>query len=190
MIHSEDKEGIIIADKLTRVAVDRRMHVYALHHCWLPSPVRRQIENFSNRDSAIVIHVILSPSPPLCRYIDRSLFCRPVNGRITHDRHQCVSAPILWFTAIDNIDNAYTLSTHASRPPRARPSTDVSIEASLPPSPWFNPFNSSSSRVCTPFFYPILSTLASQGEAILEITLDTPWKNGVWWIANKPTSLE
>lgn len=64
MIHSEDKEGIIIADKLTRVAVDRRMHVYALHHCWLPSLVRRQIENFSNRDSAIVIHVILSPPLP------------------------------------------------------------------------------------------------------------------------------
>lgn len=187
MIHSEDKEGIIIADKLTRVAVDRRIHVYALHHCWLPPP--RYKSRFFHVQ--IEIHVIYAIFPPLYR----SLLRCPVNGRMTRMTAINVSASISWFTAIDNIDmRAYTLSTHASlkrgSPSPARALRCLHWSPIPPPS---LPIQFILTREFAHLFLPdLIDGRVPRWRDLRDHArrIDTPSKNGVWWIANKPTSLE
>lgn len=50
MIHSEDKEGIIIADKLTRVAVDRRIRVASLLFSTNRTNLDTNLSHRANRD--------------------------------------------------------------------------------------------------------------------------------------------
>lgn len=125
------------------------------------------------------------------RCIDRC----PVNGRMTRMTAINVSASISWFTAIDNIDmRAYTLSTHASlkrgSPSPARALRCLHWSPIPPPS---LPIQFILTREFAHLFLPdLIDGRVPRWRDLRDHArrIDTPSKNGVWWIANKPTSLE